>query len=294
MKKVLFTCVFLLIATSAGADVDKRTLAADPDKLDAISDIPFDATTAYGDPMVPDADMDQAITLREQNEQYRRGRMAFLFGQYNIALKFWEPLAVSGYAKAQATLGWIYHTGKGAKKDLNKARYWYRRASYQSHEIALNNLGVFYEQGLGVGKNYGKASEYYTAAANLGYGFAQYNLGMLYLTGRGVEKDKNKAIYWLEIASYQGVEQARDELLALGRKIDIPQHKAVNAKSETAPKWHKNQHGGDHAPHGYDELYNKSDTDATARSGNGANSSGKPGLSLEPVPPKPVSGNNKK
>jgi len=273
MRIVLITCLLVIASSNTFAALDGMPEAVDPKKLEEVREIPMDATTAYGDAMVPDGDMDDEASLAEQQEQYRRGRMAFLFGQYKTALKFWEPLAISGNAKAQATMGWIYHTGKGAKKNLEKARYWYTRASYQSHEIALNNLGVFYEQGLGVGKNFSKAKEYYSAAANLGYAFAQYNLGMLYLNGHGVQKDKNKAIYWLEIASYQGVEQARDELKAMGREVDIPQHKAVNAKSDNSPKWHKDQHGASSQHKYHQSEHNPANTSKKPNAGKDANSS---------------------
>lgn len=249
MKLVIFTCGLLVLPCHAMSAPDSKEKPIDPAKVEALRELPLDATTAYGDALVPDADMDSEISQKQQEEQYRRGRMAFLFGQYKIAFRFWEPLAVTGYAKAEATMGWIYQTGKGAKKDLQKARYWYTRASYQSHEIALNNLGVFYEQGLGVGKNYQKAMDYYRSAANLGYSFAQYNLGMLYLNGHGVKKNKNKAIYWLDLASYQGVDQARAQLKALGRSVDIPQHKAVNDKIDHQPNWHKNGKGFGNSPH---------------------------------------------
>lgn len=243
MKNVLFALLLAgLPGFALGSDASPLPDPAQLKQIEKLQQLPLDATTAYGDALVPDADIDDESNEADRNEQYRRGRMAFLFGQYKVAMKYWEPLAISGYAKAQATLGWIYHTGKGAKKNLEKARYWYTRAANQSHEIALNNLGVFYEKGLGVGKNYQKARDYYRASANLGYRFAQYNLGMMYLSGHGVKVNKDKAIYWLENASYQGVDQAKEELKALGRAVDIPQHKSIQAGDENKPGWKKNHY----------------------------------------------------
>ena len=261
MKIVQIAGGLLVFAScmAMASDDDGNGHPVDPLKVEAVREIPMDATTAYGEPMVPDADIDEGPTVAEQKEQYRRGRMAFLFGQYDIALKYWEPLAVAGYAKAQATLGWIYHTGKGAKKDLKKARYWYTRAGYQSNEIALNNLGVFYEKGMGVGKSYTKAISYYSSSANLGYKFAQYNLGMMYLRGHGTKKNQNKAIYWLQIAAYQGVDEARDQLKAMGRAVDIPEHKAVNKKSDHSPSWHKRDDDNPHRYHQKEKPVNGDD-----------------------------------
>ncbi|WP_455202415.1 tetratricopeptide repeat protein, partial [Kaarinaea lacus] len=116
-----------------------------------------------------------------QDDQYSNGRMAFLFGQYKAAYDIWLPLAEDGYAKAQATIAWMYHTGKGVKKDLTAAFEWYEKAAKQNHPIAQNNVGVFYEQGLSVGKSSSKAAKWYRESAEWGYPYAQYNLGTLYL-----------------------------------------------------------------------------------------------------------------
>lgn len=248
--RIIFFSALLLAYTAVFADAGAKL--ENPLTEDESAEYPMNAITDYGEELYPGADMDPDLSEEEQADIYRRGRMAFLFGEYDIAFKIWEPLANNGYSKAQATLGWIYHTGKGARKNLRKAHYWYERAAQQAHEIALNNLGVFYEQGLGVGRNFQLAAKYYQSSANLGYKYAQYNLGMLYLKGRGVQKNKNKAIYWLEISSYQGVEEAKEELEAMGRKVKIPQHQGLQ-KNPSAPKWHKSKHGSS-VPAGSDKT----------------------------------------
>lgn len=147
--------------------------------------------------------------------KYANGRMAFLFGQYEVAFKAWKPLADMGYAKAQASLAWMYHTGTGVEKDLNKALELYRLAADQGHPIAQNNLGVFYEKGIIVPINEKTAAQWYRKAAEDGYSYAQYNLGTLYADGRGVEQDLEQAKYWLLIASRQGVTFATEALKRL-------------------------------------------------------------------------------
>gem|GEM_PF-1940379 len=163
--------------------------------------------TAYGETLYRDTDLDFAEVDIE--EEYKLARMAFLFGRYEYAYKIWEPLAYEGNAKAQATLGWMFHSGKGVRQNLKRAFNWYRLAAQQNHIVAQNNMGVFYEKGISVSKNYRKAAKWYREAAELGYPYAQYNLGVLYHKGRGVKKDRNEAIFWLQIASLQGVKAAR-------------------------------------------------------------------------------------
>lgn len=166
------------------------------------------ARTAYGETLYPDSDLIDFAEV-DIEEEYKLARMAFLFGRYDYAYKIWEPLAYQGNPKAQATLGWMFHTGKGVRKNLKRALMWYRAAAKQNHIVAQNNVGVFYEQGVGVRKSYRKAAKWYREAAEMGYPYAQYNLGVLYHRGKGVKKNRNEAIFWLQIASLQGVKQAR-------------------------------------------------------------------------------------
>ena len=174
-------------------------------------------------------DDDDELPVNVMEQRYEAGRMAFLFGQYEVAHKAWLPLAEAGYAKAQASIGWMYHTGNGVKKNLKTAAEWYRKAADQGHEIAQNNLGVFYENGLIGPADPKKAAIWYEMAANQGYAYAQYNLGMLYAEGRGVKKDIEQAKYWLRIASRQKVDEAT---AALGKlNVDMP----VRKKEAPAP-----------------------------------------------------------
>ena len=202
-----------------------------------------------------------------QEEEYVRGRMAFLFGQYKMAYEIWEPLAEHGYAKAQATLGWMYHTGKGVKKDLSVAYQWYEKAAQQNHPVAQNNLGVFYEQGLSVGKSSKKAAKWYREAAEWGYPYAQYNLGTLYLEGRGVKKDEKEAQFWLQIAALQGVEQAIQTLQKMSVAFHGPKSGDTASTITTqGPEWTKAGNANDkmksphNTPHGssrYKNIYNR-------------------------------------
>jgi len=50
-------------------------------------------------------------------------------------------------------LGLMYHTGKGAKQDYDKAMDWYLKAYAKRNGDALNNMGVMYRDGLGVSTN---------------------------------------------------------------------------------------------------------------------------------------------
>jgi len=194
---------------------------------------------------------DPEIVRALQEDEYFTGRMAFLFGQYETAYKIWLPVAENGYAKAQATIAWMYHTGKGVKKDMAKAFEWYEKAAAQNHPIAQNNVGVFYEQGLSVGKSASKAAKWYREAAEWGYPYAQYNLGTLYLEGRGVKRDEKEAQFWLQIAALQGVNQA---VLALQKMSPDSHKKNIGTKTVAVIK---SPHNTPHGSSNYKDMYNR-------------------------------------
>ncbi|MGD8566677.1 MAG: SPOR domain-containing protein [Gammaproteobacteria bacterium] len=209
---------------------------------------------------------------KDPDKEFTRGRMAFLFGQYKAAYKIWKPLADKGYAKAQSTLGWMYHTGKGVKQDYGKAFDWYQKAADQKNVIAQNNLGVFYEQGLGVGKSPTTAAKWYRESAEWGYSFAQYNLGMLYRQGLGVKHDEKEALFWLQIAALQGVDQAVAEL----EKISGQSH-GGKTQIAKAPVWKKvpaPKHGGSSHTSPHDSSSYKSMAERIKRHRSDLNSPG--------------------
>ncbi len=158
-------------------------------------------------------DEQEARAAQDNEAFFARGRMAFLFGYYDLARELWVPLANDGYAKAQANLGWMYQTGKGMPKDLKKAIEWYLKAAKQDHVIAKNNLGVMYENGWGTKKNLKRAAYWYREAASTGYSYGQYNYGKMLLEGAGVDKNSKEATYWLGLAALQGVDDAKGLLI---------------------------------------------------------------------------------
>ena len=225
---ILLLGLFLLCLPCSASAADSDTLPAEEEN------------SGYTEIDEEDDDDDDELPLNVIEDRYETGRMAFLFGQYEVAYKAWLPLADTGYAKAQASIGWMFHTGNGVKKDMQTAATWYRKAADQGHEIAQNNLGVFYEKGLAGPANTKKAAIWYQMAADQGYSFAQYNLGMLYVEGRGVAKDLEQAKYWLRIASRQKVEQATAALGKLNidmpvRKVEKPQPRIAHAPYHSNP-----------------------------------------------------------
>ena len=144
--------------------------------------------------------------------QYRSGQVSYFFGDYAKAFEKWLPLAEKNYAEAQASIAWLYQSGMGVTKDLNKALHYYQLAAGQSDAVAQNNLGVMYEQGLGVEKNLSVAREWYRKAAEQGYRFAEFNYANFLFNGFGGAKDSEQALMWYRKAAEQNVAQAKAKL----------------------------------------------------------------------------------
>jgi len=209
---------------------------------DSIADEYAEEYSPYADTDFCDDDVIDDDVLPENivKTLYGNARMAFMFGQYKVAFKAWEPLADDGYAKAQAALAWMYHTGNGVKQNMVTAVSWYKKAADQGHAIAQNNLAVMYENGLGISVNQKAAAFWYKESANSGYSYAQYNMGRAYSEGLGVKQDTEEAKYWLRIASRQGVKLATETLALLeNRPTEVAKNDHSNTPVAHAP-YHSN------------------------------------------------------
>lgn len=69
-------------------------------------------------------------------------------GDYEIALRLWQPLAERGDPRAENNLGVLYEKGLGVAADHESAADWYRRAAAHGHAGALNNLADLIAGGL--------------------------------------------------------------------------------------------------------------------------------------------------
>lgn len=217
------------------------TIAADEAPEDSLAN----EDAGYGPETYDDEESDEDENEDKLPENviatmYENGRMAFLFGKFDIAFKAWEPLANQGYSKAQASLAWMYHTGNGVPRDVQQAIGWYTLAAEQNHAIAQNNLAVFYENGLGVISNKKTAFKWYKKSADSGYAYAQYNLGRMYAEGLGTQKNLREAKYWWRSASRHKVAKATEALAILEKKPKLPSKSSSPLQPVAHAPYHAN------------------------------------------------------
>lgn len=103
---------------------------------------------------------------------FENGLDAFNAGDFPQAFSIWWPLAQDGDAKAEASVGFMYYSGKGVRRDDRQSLFWFRRA------------------------------------ADAGQPTAQFFLGLQYFYGRGVRRDLAQAYSWCDIALTNGYSQS--------------------------------------------------------------------------------------
>jgi TPR repeat protein len=100
---------------------------------------------------------------------FESGLDAFNAGDYAAAFSSWWPLAERGDAKAQASLGFLYYSGKGVGRDDGKSLYWFGRAAEAGQPTAQFFLGLHYYYGRGVPRDLARAYSWCDIAMSNGY-----------------------------------------------------------------------------------------------------------------------------
>jgi hypothetical protein len=157
---------------------------------------------AYREPLTQTiADLFSPLGLTGSTRDADAGYAAYEKGDYEAARKLLGPLAESGDARAQSTLGLLYYRGRGVRKDDSEALKWFRLAAERGSAVAEFNLGVMYAEGQGVPQDNEEAAKWYLLAADHGHPQAQYNLGLWHANGDGGSADNVRAHMWFNLAA---------------------------------------------------------------------------------------------
>lgn len=139
--------------------------------------------------------------------------------------------AKEGDSEAQYLMATYYATGTNVGKNMQKATYYYRKASEQSHDMALIGLGRCYQFGLGIEKSLENAVSCYEAVVTQNnHPLALYHLAYCYENGIVYQVDMEKAFQLYEEAAQSGVEEANYSLglcyeMGLGTEENFEQAK---------------------------------------------------------------------
>ncbi len=89
--------------------------------------------------------------------------------------------------------------------------------------LAQHFLGWHYHKGIGIEQDDGQAVHWWLKAARQGVAEAQQGLGWAYANGRGIDEDLEEAYRWFSRAANRGDETAREELVAIARRLSADQ-----------------------------------------------------------------------
>lgn len=174
-----------------------------------------------------------ADTMRQENN-FHRGFLSYLKGNFIGASSIWEPIAKQGYSPAQYFLGILFKNGMGTKVDLRKAGYWFQASAQQGDPGAQYFLAEFLYNGKGMPQNKTLAAFWYTMSAEQDYPDSQFMIGKMYAYGIGVKKDLVSAYIWLSLSDFNGIEASKRYLNQIAEHI--PEQALVKAKIKVRDK----------------------------------------------------------
>jgi TPR repeat protein len=125
----------------------------------------------------------------------------FLRSRAYDRIERWKETAVAGLAAPQHLYGLCLYRGIGAKKNLEEAMLWIRRAADRGYMPACTSMGSLCSLGRGVPADDAQSVMWFRKAAEKGYAPAQFLLAMMYLQGRGLIEDPGQALGWLSAAA---------------------------------------------------------------------------------------------
>lgn len=147
-----------------------------------------------------------------------------------------------GMPEAYYKLGYIYRTGDGVDKDLEKAFQMCKIASDKDHILARINLAGMFFHGEGVEKDRSQSLELYKSAADSGNATAQYNYGLMKMTGEACSIDLEEALKYIHLAAEGGYPSALHALAlryGAGDGVPLDLEKAFQFYLTAANKGHK-------------------------------------------------------
>lgn len=143
-----------------------------------------------------------------QMEEIRAASELLHDGKYRDAHERFLSLAQKGSMMARFNLGWMYHTGAGVDKDLDKAKHYYQQAADSGSPIARHYLGTLYR----AKGSFNDALHWFELATKDNYLPSIYWAGSMYLLGEGAPQDVKKAEIYLRTATDKGHVYARRDL----------------------------------------------------------------------------------
>ncbi len=134
---------------------------------------------------------------------------AFKTKQYNKAFKLYTQEAENNNSVAQNALSYLYFNGIGTNIDIEKGKYWLKRAALQADSVAQYDMAMMYLSGNNFEKSNKEALFWLERSADLGNKDAQFNIALMYYNGDGVEQNITKTAAYLNVSAKNAHIKAR-------------------------------------------------------------------------------------
>ncbi len=158
-----------------------------------------------------------AFAVPTAHADVKAGVDAWSAGDYDAAIRQWQPLADRGDPDAEFNLAQAYKMGRGVPLDLGKAEALYGQAAAKGHTQAADSYGLLlFQRG-----ERARALPYIEASAGRGDARAQYILGIAHFNGDIVKKDWVRAYALVSLAQQEGLPQAANALAQMDQHIPL-------------------------------------------------------------------------
>jgi TPR repeat protein len=129
--------------------------------------------------------------------------------------------ARAGMHDAVLAMGWYYLNGIGVERDLEQARFWYRKSARQGDPSAMYSLGIIEAQE----RRFELAVDWFRRAIAAGHDRSRFKLGTLYWHGRGVPPDRKEAMVLITEAARAKVPEAQRVLRFFEYRVKLARHR---------------------------------------------------------------------
>ncbi|MCW9012504.1 MAG: hypothetical protein OQL06_01880 [Gammaproteobacteria bacterium] len=133
--------------------------------------------------------------------------------------RFQKKMAEKGYAESQYKLAMMYESGSGVEQNLQTARIWYGRASYQNYKPARNRLTYLDIKQNGFKKHHNEWLTELKREAEFNDGESLFLLGQMYSEGIGVQKSLTKAAAILRKAAAGNIPGSDAEITRIEKEL---------------------------------------------------------------------------
>ena len=154
--------------------------------------------------------------------------------------KAYTILTKRGHSDAMATLGELYYSGYGTKKDPEKALKWFRRAAKFGNTTAQYKAGIMYLQQTDY-QDIDKGISLLKRSTKVDFSPSTFVLGKIYLGNELVQQDLAQADQWLAKAYQLNNQEAQKfakqlKESELGKTLELPKlYSLIDAQSGDKP-----------------------------------------------------------